>query len=198
MFRILLTAFEPFGGETVNPSLEILRVLSSREDVIPLTVPVTFSGAAETVLNHPEIRNCSAVVMLGQAKGRAGITIERVAINIDDASIPDNEGAQPADTPILTDGESASFSTLPVKALVGAIREAGLPASISNTAGTFVCNHQMYRVLDALRDTDIPAGFIHVPALPEQASGADTPSLPLDDMVKAIETVLNTLRILLT
>lgn len=192
MRRILLTAFEPFGGESVNPSLEIAKILSRRDDVDVLTVPVTFADSHAVVLPH--IAGHDAVVMLGQAKGRKGLTVERVAINVDDASMPDNAGDAPTDRPIIPDGPAAYFSTLPVKAIVNAIRNKNLPASVSNSAGTYVCNHLMYSVLHALREEDIPAGFIHVPALPEQTEGhPEIPSMTLEDMVCGIELALEVL-----
>lgn len=192
MARILLTAFEPFGGGAINPSLEALHVLERRPDVDGLTVPVTFRDAAETVIRH--LPGHDAVVLLGLAQGRKDITVERVAINIDDASIPDNAGAQPVDQPICTNGAPAYFATLPIKRIVEAIRAQGVPASISNSAGTYVCNHLMYSVLHALRDTGVPAGFIHVPCIPEQTKDhPEIPSLPLEDIVRAIEATLNLL-----
>lgn len=192
MAKILLTAFEPFGGEAINPSLEILKRLDGRPDVDVLTVPVTFGGSDETVLPH--LPGHAAVVMLGQAKGRKGLTVERVAINVDDTSMPDNAGDAPRDRLIAPDGPAAYFSTLPIKAMVEAIRAEGLPASVSNSAGTYVCNHLMYSVLHALRDTDVRAGFIHVPAMPEQTIGhPEIPSMTLDDMVNGIEAALKTL-----
>lgn len=192
MPRILLTAFEPFGGDAINPSLEIAERLAGRTDVDVLTVPVTFAGSHAVVLPH--LPGHDAVVMLGQAKGRKGLTVERVAINVDDASIPDNAGDSPDNRPIAADGPAAYFSTLPVKATVESIRAEGLPASVSNSAGTYVCNHLMYSVLHALRDTDVRAGFIHVPALPEQTEGhPEIPSMTLDEMVCGIEAVLNAL-----
>ena len=191
MKKILVTGFEPFGGEEINPSLEILNVLVERQDVIGCRVPVVFRSAAESVLEHPQLGECGAILMLGQAKGRAGLTVERIAINVDDASIPDNNGDQPKDRPILSDGPAAYFATIPIKRAVSAIRAAGIPASVSNSAGTYVCNHLMYRVLAHLESTGIPAGFIHVPCLPEQAQSH--PSLTLDEMVRGISAVLDIL-----
>ncbi len=189
MARILLTAFEPFGGETINPSLEIAKRLAARADIDVVTVPVTFSGSAAAVLPHLAGHDC--VVMLGQAMGRKGLTFERVAINVDDASMPDNAGCCPTDAPIDPDGPAAYFSTLPIKAMVEAVRAIGLPASVSNSAGTYVCNHLMYSVLNALSGQDVWAGFIHVPALPEQViSRPEIPSMPLEDMVRAVEAAL--------
>ena len=192
MPRILLTAFEPFGGEKINPSLEIAGRLAHRADVDVLTVPATFSGSHAAVLPH--LAGHDAVIMLGQAKGRRGLTIERVAINVDDSSTPDNAGDAPTDRAIVPDGPAAYFATLSVKALVDAIRAEGLTASVSNSAGTYVCNHLMYSVLHALRDSDVRAGFIHVPALPEQTKEhLEIPSMTLTDMVRGIEAVLDIL-----
>ena len=194
MARILLTAFEPFGGETINPSLEIIRKLADHPDVDTLTVPVTFTGSAKTVLPH--LPGHDAIVMLGQAKGRKGLTVERIAINVDDASMPDNAGDAPCDRPIAFDGPAAYFSTLPIKEMTEAIRSEQLTASVSNSAGTYVCNHLMYSVLHALRETTVRAGFIHVPALPEQtADHPEIPSMTLDDMVRGIEAALKILLI---
>lgn len=192
MPRILLTAFEPFGGETINPSLEIMKRLSGRPDIDVLTVPVTFADSARTVLPH--LPGHDVVVMLGQAKGRKGLTMERVSINVDDASMPDNAGDAPDDRPIAEDGPAAYFSTLPIKEMVNAVRAKDLTASVSNSAGTYVCNHLMYSVLHALRDTNVRTGFIHVPALPEQTVGhPEIPSMSLEDMVIGIEAALKIL-----
>lgn len=192
MSRILLTAFEPFGGETINPSLEIAKQLADRSDTDTLTVPVTFADSANAVLPH--LPGHDVIVMLGQAKGRKGITLERVAINVDDAASPDNAGDVRTDHVIAEDGPAAYFSTLPIKAMLKAIQSEGLSASISNSAGTYVCNHLMYSILHALKDTDIRAGFIHVPALPEQVlDHPEIPSMKLEDMVRGIKAAINIL-----
>jgi len=196
MKHILMTAFEPFGGETINPALEIARALAEyhhpNAELHALTVPVTFADAAETVIRELNRRRYDAVLMLGQAGGRASVTVERVAINVNDASIPDNAGAQPCDEPILTDGAPACFATLPIKAIVAAIRAAGIAANVSNSAGTFVCNSLMYSVLHHLNKTDIPAGFIHVPWLPEQGERHNNaPSMPLEEMTRAIQAAID-------
>lgn len=192
--RILLTAFEPFGGDTINPALKIADVLSGKRSGLDVcTVPVTFRDSAPTVLEHLNRTRYDAVIMLGQAKGRKAVTVERVAINIDDASMPDNAGDQPADRPIIPDGPAAIFATLPIKAAVEAMRGENVEAAISNSAGTYVCNHLMYCVLHHLNGSGIPAGFIHVPALPEQVGDKDIPSMPLEDMVRGVEAVLGIL-----
>ena len=193
---ILLTAFEPFGGETINPAQEALAVVPSEvagTRIIKMEVPVVFGKAIETVVQAMEREKPDAVLCVGQAGGRAGITPERVAINIDDARIPDNAGNQPVDTPIVPDGAPAYFSSLPVKDMVRIIREAGLPATISNTAGTYVCNHLMYGVLYHI-DKFFPGmkgGFMHVPFMHEQVMDKlNTPSLSREEIARGIEAAL--------
>lgn len=194
--RILLTAFEPFGGERINPAQEIVRAIEppSGINLHTLVVPVTFSGAAEPVLAELGARDYDDVVMLGQAGGRSAITVERVAINIDDASIPDNAGDQPIDRPILPDGPAAHFATLPIRRMIEAIQCAGVASSISNSAGTFVCNHLMDSVLHHLSGTPVRAGFIHVPWLPGQTQNRPgAPSMPLSQMLTGIAAALSAL-----
>lgn len=192
--RILLTAFEPFGGDTINPALKIAGILAEKyPDLDICAVPVTFRDSGPTVLMQLGRASYDAVVMLGQAKCRKAVTVERVAINIDDASMPDNAGDQPVDRPIDPNGPAAIFATLPVKAAVEAMRAAGVEAAVSNSAGTYVCNHLMYCVLNHLSRSGVPAGFIHVPALPEQVKGSDVPSMALEDMVCGVEAVLGIL-----
>ena len=171
--KILVTGFDPFGGEKVNPALEAVKSLPSvihGAEIRWVEIPTVFYQSAE-VLEAEIVRYQPDVVLcIGQAGGRAGLTPERVAINQDDARIPDNQGNQPIDTPIRLDGEAAYFSTLPIKAMVQAINEVGLPATVSNTAGTFVCNHLMYQAL-YLADKKFPnmrAGFMHIPYMTEQ------------------------------
>lgn len=195
--KILLTGFTPFGGESINPALEaVMRVKASDSavEIIPLEVPTVFSRSAETVIAAIEKHRPDAVICVGQAGGRSAVTPERVAINLDDARIPDNEGAQPVDAPISPEAPAAYFSTLPIKAIVQAIRAAGVPAEISNSAGTYVCNHLMYSVLHyaAQMRPELRAGFIHVPYIPEQTTGKDAPSLPLEDIVRALEAAVGT------
>ena len=151
--KLLLTAFDPFGGATINPALEAVKLVPEKVgtvEVIKLTVPTMFRKSIDCTVEAIEAHRPDAVLCIGQAGGRCELTPERVAINLDDARIPDNAGAQPIDAPIRAEGAPAYFATLPIKAMAAAIREAGLPASVSNTAGTFVCNHLMYGVLHHL------------------------------------------------
>lgn len=194
---MLLTGFEPFGGEAVNPSADIARLLHGSviagHRVHSALLPCVF-GAAITALKR-EIRAAQPVLVvgLGQAGGRAAITPERVAINVDDARIPDNAGRQPADRPIVQRGPAAYWSTLPVKAIVAALRTRGIPAEVSQTAGTFVCNHVFYGLMHALQPVrGVRGGFIHVPFLPGQAEGKKQPSLPLATMTEAVRLAIAT------
>lgn len=192
--KLLLTAFDPFGGGTINPALEAVKLVGvvAGVDIIKLEVPTVFGTSVDTVISAIEKHLPDAVLCVGQAGGRTGLTPERVAINIDDARIPDNEGHQPVDRPIATEGPAAYFSTLPVKAMTAAIRQAGLPSDLSNTAGTFVCNHLMYGVLHHLakHHPAIRSGFLHVPFLPQQGG----PSLPLEDIARGIEAAIAAIR----
>ena len=194
--KILVTGFDPFGGEKVNPALEAVKSLPSvihGAEIRWVEIPTVFHQSAE-VLEAEIVRYQPDVVLcIGQAGGRAGLTPERVAINQDDARIPDNQGNQPIDTPIRLDGEAAYFSTLPIKAMVQAINEVGLPATVSNTAGTFVCNHLMYQAL-YLADKKFPnmrAGFMHIPYMTEQVvNKPNTASMCLRDIVRGIEAAI--------
>ena len=194
--KILLTAFTPFDGESINPALEAMKLLPDKIgqlEVLKLEVPTVFGKSARLVLETMEQEKPDYVLSIGQAGGRAEITPERIAINIDDAGIPDNEGNQPTDRPIYPDGENAYFSTLPVKAMVEAIKREGIPASISNSAGTYVCNHLMYSVLYSIKKNALPikAGFIHVPYIPEQTvNKKDKASLSLEEIVRGLEAAL--------
>ena len=195
---ILITAFEPFQQETINATMEALSLLPDSvcgHTLIKRTIPVVFGKAVEAVTALVDDLRPEAVICLGQASGRAEVTPERVAINVMDARIPDNAGEQPADAPIREDGPAAYFSTLPVKAMVQAMKEAGVPASLSNTAGTFVCNDLMYGLLDHLARTgrNIPAGFIHIPATPAQAVERPTPSLAPETVAKGLAAAIGTL-----
>ena len=193
--KLLLTAFDPFGGSNVNPAQEAVRLVADRVgdvEIVKLEVPTVFGKSVETVAAAVERERPDAVLCIGQAGGRYGLTLERVAINLDDASIPDNEGSQPIDTPIFEDGAPAYFSTLPIKAMVARIREAGLPASVSNTAGTFVCNHLMYGLLYTLERSwpGVRGGFLHVPYLPGQTVNHPAPSMSREDIARGIEAAV--------
>ena len=194
--KILLTAFEPFGGDTVNPAQEAVRLVPDEvagAEIVKIDVPVVIGRSTETVRAAMEKYQPDAVLCIGQDGGRIGLTPERVAINIDDARIPDNDGNQPIDQPIFEDGAPAYFATLPVKAMVAAIREAGVPASLSNSAGTYVCNHLMYGVLYHISKTwpNMRGGFMHVPFLHEQVMNRPgTASLSKTDIVTGIVAAL--------
>ena len=194
--KLLLTAFSPFGGEKINPSLEAVKLVKDKileTDIIKLEVPTVFGKSIKIVADAIEKEKPDYVLCIGQAGGRYGITPERVAINIDDARIPDNEGNQPIDIPIFADGEPAYFSNLPVKSIVEEIRKEGLPASLSNSAGTYVCNHLMYGVLYTLskKYKGVKGGFIHVPFIPEQTvDKPDKPSMSLTDIVRGLEAAI--------
>ena len=193
--KLLLTAFEPFGGADMNPAQEAVRLVPERigdTDIVKMDVPVVFGQAIDAVAAAVEREKPDAVLCIGQAGGRAALTPERVAINVDDASIPDNAGAQPIDRPIVPDGPAAYFSTLPVKAMVAAIRQAGLPARLSNTAGTFVCNHLMYGVLHLLasRYPGVRGGFMHVPFAPQQVVDRPAPAMSVEDIARGITAAI--------
>ncbi|MBQ3412697.1 MAG: pyroglutamyl-peptidase I [Oscillospiraceae bacterium] len=194
--KVLLTAFNPFGGESVNPAQEAVEAVADTvagAEVVKLVVPTVFKKSIETVHEAMKREKPDVTFCIGQAGGRIGLTPERVAINLDDARIEDNEGNQPVDSPIFEDGKNAYFTSLPVKAMVQKIKDAGVPSSISYTAGTFVCNHLMYGVLYYI-EKEFPGmkgGFMHVPYLHEQAvNRANTPSLSKDDIVKGIEAAI--------
>ena len=194
--KILLTGFEPFGGESINPAKEAVKLVKDEikgAQIVKCYVPVVFGKAIETVHEAMKKENPDAVLLIGQAGGRYEITPERVAINCDDGRIPDNEGNQPVDQPVMADGPAAYFSTLPIKKMVEYMKAANVPAAVSNTAGTYVCNHLMYGVLYYL-DKEFPGtigGFMHVPFLHEQVMNKkETASLSKDDVVKGIEASL--------
>lgn len=194
--KIIVTGFDPFGGETINPSIECVKALPEIEGVelIRLELPTVFKESAKRLNEVIKDVKPDAVLSVGQAGGRAGITMERIAINVDDARIPDNISQQPIDEEIQVEGEAAYFSTLPIKRIVKAIREAGISAEVSNTAGTFVCNHIMYQALFAATKADKPfkAGFMHIPFIPEQTT--DKPSLSLEESTKALQIAIETIR----
>lgn len=192
MMKILVTGFDPFGQDIMNPAIEAVKRLPeeiSGAQIIKLEIPTVFNKSAEVMAQAMKEHDVDYVLNIGQAGGRFDLTPERVAINLDDARIPDNEGNQPIDVVIKEDGEVAYFSQLPVKAMVTAMKQVGLPASVSNTAGTFVCNHIMYQGL-YLTHTAFPkakAGFMHVPFLPEQVvERPGMPAMSLEDITRGI------------
>ena len=194
--KIIVTGFDPFGGEKINPSIECVKALPEVEGVelIRLELPTVFKESAKRLNEVINDVKPDAVLSVGQAGGRPGITMERIAINVDDARIPDNISQQPIDETIQTKGAAAYFSTLPIKRIVKAIREAGISAEVSNSAGTFVCNHIMYQALFAVAKADKPfkAGFMHIPFITEQTT--NKPSLPLEESTKALQIAIETIR----
>ena len=195
--KILITGFDAFGGEKINPASLILDKLGDEIDgnkVEKLIIPTAFFRVADLIERKIVDLRPDIVISIGQAGGRSDITVERVAINIADASIADNDGKKPIDEKIRWDGENAYFSTLPIKSLVENLRKNNIPASVSNSAGTFVCNFVMYNDLYfASKYKNISAGFIHVPYLPAQViDKKGMASMSLDEMVRAVEIIIKT------
>lgn len=194
--KILVTGFDPFGGEAVNPAFEVIKRLGGEvggAEVSVLQIPTAFYASNDAIRAAIEEREPDAVLMIGQAGGRFDVTVERVAVNLNDARIPDNLGKQPFDEPVAAGGPAAYFATLPVKAMAQAVRDAGIPASVSYTAGTFVCNHVMYGTLHYLAASRprVKAGFVHIPFLLQQAVGKpNVPAMSIETMVCAIEAIL--------
>jgi pyroglutamyl-peptidase len=194
--RILLTGFTPFGHEDINPSWEAVRALDGKHlgghRVVARLLPTAFADSQRELALAIEDVQPVLLLGVGQAGGRSRLSIERIAINVQDARIADNAGEQPIDVAIVADGPAAYFSTLPIKAMLKALLAEGLPAEVSNTAGTFVCNHVAYLMLHlAARHRDLRAGFIHIPYLPSQAARfANAPSMSKDDVVRALSIAL--------
>ncbi|AKM19054.1 Pyrrolidone-carboxylate peptidase [[Flavobacterium] thermophilum] len=198
MKKVLVTGFDPFGGETVNPSLEAVKQAAGwktdRYIVEVREIPTVFGKSL--VILHDAIMQVDpdVVICVGQAGGRADISVERVAVNINDARIPDNEGQQPIDEPVVPGGPVGYWSTLPVKAIVEALRRHGIPASVSYTAGTFVCNHVFYGLMHYITQSKKPirGGFIHIPYLPEQAARhPGQPSMALETIVEGLRLAID-------
>jgi pyroglutamyl-peptidase len=192
--KILVTGFDPFGGEKVNPSFEAVKLLPSTiagAELVAIEIPTVYFKGSEAVENAIKQYKPDVVLCVGQAGGRSVISVEKVAINLAEAIIKDNEGNQPSDQPLKADGENAYFTTVPVKAMVNNIRKHGIPANISYTAGTFVCNNVMYDLLYLINKKypEIKGGFIHVPFSPEQVVGLanNSPSMPVTMVAKALE-----------
>ena len=190
MRRLLITGFEPFGGESINPSWEAVQRLSDEIGGFSLTkllVPVVFGKAAESVINAADVLMPDVIISVGQAGGRRAVTPETVAINLRFAKIPDNDGNLPKDEPIIEGGENAYFSTLPVRRMAEAINECGVPAEVSYSAGAYVCNDLLYTLLDRYSADGVGVGFIHVPYVTEQNK---EPSMSLDDIVQGLTAAI--------
>ncbi|NRH42110.1 pyroglutamyl-peptidase I [Pseudomonas sp. MS15a(2019)] len=192
---LLLTGFAPFGGEELNPSWEAVRRLDGERlgdlPVVAAQLPTEFGAALRVLDELLDRHRPTLVVAVGQAGGRAELSLERIAINVDDARIPDNVGRQPIDEPVVPGGPAAYFSTLPIKAMVHALRAAGFPAAVSQTAGTFVCNHVFYGLQHRLQGTGVRGGFIHIPYLPAQAANQPgAPSMALETLVAGLRLAL--------
>jgi len=191
--KILLTGFDPFGGEPINPAIESVKRVKDEINgatIIKLEIPTVYRKSIEAIDKAIQEHQPDVVLSIGQAGGRFNLTPERVGINIDDFRIPDNEGNQPVDQKIFEDGEPAYFSNLPIKAMVKNMIDNGIPAAVSNTAGTFVCNHVLYGnlYLIATKYPNIKGGFMHIPYMTEQVlDKANTPAMSLDEIVKGIE-----------
>ena len=193
MTKVLLTGFEPFGKATLNPSGEIVKQISG-DNIVTAILPVAYAQSAEALLALIEQHNPDVVISLGQAEGRTHVSPERIAINLDDARLADNEGVIRNDVPIVVGGPVAYESTLPIKEIVKAINDAGIPAAVSLSAGAFLCNHVFYVAQDHFKGTKVRSGFVHVPLMDEQAGGfPGLPTMPLDQMVKAVRTMLEVL-----
>ncbi|MET3653034.1 pyroglutamyl-peptidase I [Dyella japonica] len=194
--RILLTGFTPFGNEDINPSWEAVRELDGKHigghRVVARLLPTIFADSQRELALAVDDVEPAILLGVGQAGGRSRLSLERVAINVQDARIADNAGAQPIDDAIVVDGPAAYFSTLPIKAMLKALLAEGLPAEVSNTAGTFVCNHVAYLMLHlAAQHRGLRAGFIHIPYLPSQAARfPNAPSMSQDDVVRALSIAL--------
>lgn len=192
--KVLITGFDPFGGAEINPAYEAVKLLPDTIEgasITKLEIPTVFKKDGEVLAKAIEDVQPDVVICVGQAGGRSDISIEKVAINLMEARIPDNEQQQPLNQVIYEDGETAYFATIPVKAMVNNVKAAGIPSSVSYTAGTFVCNDIMYRLLYLAekQGKDLRGGFIHVPYLPEQVVGlpVGTPSLPVETIAKGLE-----------
>ena len=193
MTKVLLTGFEPFGKATLNPSGEIVKQISG-DNIVTAILPVAYTQSAERLLALIAEHNPDVVICLGQAEGRTHVSPERIAINLDDARLADNEGVIRNDVQIIAGGPVAYESTLPIKEIVEAVNDAGVPAAVSLSAGAFLCNHVFYVAQDHFKDTKVRSGFVHVPLMDEQAGEfPGLPTMPLDQMVKAVRTMLEVL-----
>ena len=195
MSKILVTGFEAFDKSTLNPSAEIVKALKG-DDLVTAILPVVFGQASAQLRELIDLHKPSAVLCLGLAVGRSEITPERIAINLENARIADNAGNQPLEQRIMADGPDGHFSTLPLEKMVASMKAAGIPASISLSAGTFVCNHIFYVLQDYLKNSSIKSGFMHVPLMDEQRKEfPNLPTMPVRQMVAGVEIALNVLRV---
>ena len=194
--KILVTGFDPFGGEPINPAIESVKRLPDNiagAEIIKLEIPTVRKKSLEKIEKAINEHNPDVILSIGQAGGRFDISIERVGINLDDFRIPDNEGNQIIDEPIFLDGENSYFVKLPVKAMVQNVQKNNIPASVSYTAGTFVCNHVLYGVLYLIEKKykSKKSGFIHIPFLPQQVvNKRNTPSMELNTIVKGLTAAI--------
>ena len=194
--KALVTGFDPFGGDAVNPSAEAVGRLPRTLGALSIEtaiLPTSYARSAGVLRAAIDRLRPDLVLCVGQAGGRTDLCLERIGINVQDARIRDNDGAQPIDVPIVPNGPAAYFATLPVKACVAALRTAGLPAAVSNTAGTFVCNHILYSLMDIAQDhpAAFRGGFLHIPYVPEQAARlGGAPSMAVADIARGIEIIL--------
>ena len=195
--KVLVTGFDPFGGEPINPAWEAVKAMKDTiagAEIVKMQIPTVVGKSIEKIHQKMKELQPDLVISVGQAGGRFGVTPERVAINVTDARIPDNEGNQPIDEPIFSDGPAAlSQSNLPVKAMVQAIKDAGYPSVLSNSAGTYICNHVMYGILYYIEKEfpNVRGGFIHVPYAPSQVvNKPSTPSMALADITASLEAAV--------
>jgi len=191
--KVLITGFEPFGNDEVNPSYEAVKKINlsqSKHSINQACLPVVFHKALKVLYDLIEKHQPDVVICVGQAGGRTHLTIERVGINVDDARIPDNAGNLPVDQVIVPSGSDAYFSNLPIKAMAFEMNKIGIPTTISNTAGTYVCNHVLYGLMYYIHEKspNIKGGFIHVPYIPSQATAyPNSASMDLDNIVRGLE-----------
>ena len=194
--KVLVTGFDPFGGESINPAWEAVKVIKDEiagAEIVKMQIPTVVGKSIAKIHDKMAEINPEIVIAVGQAGGRFGVTPERVAINVTDARIPDNEGNQPIDEPIFADGDAAYFSNLPVKAMVQEIKNAGYPSVLSNTAGTYICNHVMYGILYYIQKEfpNVRGGFIHVPyAASQVVNKPGTASMAIADITAALEAAI--------
>jgi pyroglutamyl-peptidase len=195
--KVLVTGFDPFGGETINPAYEAVKLVNDNiegAEIIKIEIPTVFGKSMIVIDKAIQKYQPDVVLAIGQAGGRTSMAVERVGINVDDARIPDNDGQQPIDEIIYEDGENAYFSNLPIKKMVFEMQNENVPAVVSNTAGTYVCNHVLYSIMYLIdkKYNNLRGGFIHVPFLPEQVKDKNMPSMSLEMIKKGIEIAIKT------